>query len=342
MRLWAGKGASETLRGLVLTVVFCVAVAMLLTGVGMSAGFWVVLLVSLSIGLSLHLTSLVLGPRLASLGRWFLGPVAVTVVGVGVGLLLAGALVAGNPLLFFSSDNATLLAGVFFGVVGLLLFTIREDLLQARARLADAEAARERDARRALESELRVLQAQIEPHFLFNTLSNVVSLIRSDPARAEATLHNLARLLRTSLRRSRREVATLGDELELVSAYLEIQQVRMGPRLEFRIDVPAALRDVELAPMLLQPLVENAVLHGVEPLLGSGVVAIDGCVADRHLQLTVSDSGAGMDTRTHGTGVGLRNIRERLEALYGGEAALELTERSGGGVSAMLRLPLPA
>jgi len=342
MRLLAAKGACETVRGVLLTVAFCVAVAVLLTAVGMAAGFGAVLVISLSIGLSLHCTSLLLGPRLSSPGRWFLGPVVVTVVGVGIGLLLAGTLVGGNPLLFFSRDNTTLIAGVFFGVVGLLLFSTREDLLKARASLAAAEAAREREARRALESELRVLQAQIEPHFLFNTLSNVVSLIHSDPSRAEATLQNLARLLRTSLHRSRRELATLGDELELVSAYLEIQQVRMGSRLDYRIDVPATLRDVELAPMLLQPLVENAVLHGVEPLLGPGAVVIEARVVGRQLQLTVSDTGDGVDLQTSGAGVGLRNVRDRLDTLYGGSASLELMERSGGGFSATLRLPLPA
>ena len=332
----------SSIVGITLTTVFCVAVAALLVMLGVSTSFDRILVISLSIGLSLHFSSMLLAPRLAPIGRWFLGPVVVAVVGIGVGVALAGVFIDGNALLFFSRDYGTLLISVFFGVLGLFLFSTREDLLKARAELAEARAATEHAARRTLETELRLLQAQIEPHFLFNTLSNVVSLVRSDPVRAEATLHNLARLLRTSLRRSRSATATLGDELDLVVAYLEIQQVRMGERLCWQVEVPVELRELSLPPMLLQPLVENAVLHGIEPLVAGGRISIRAQRDQQTLQLSVIDTGAGLDAISAGGGVGLANVRERLEALYGTSASLDLGGAPGGGVAATLRLPCAA
>lgn len=333
-RAWAA------LRGVLLTAAFCIAVAALLAVLGLASGFGTLLVISLCIGLSLHALSELLVPRFARIGGWVVGSAVVAVSGIGLGVALAGVFVDGNPLLFFSRDYQTLIISVFFGALGLFLFTTRENLLEARAELAEARAANELAVRRALETELRLLQAQIEPHFLFNTLGNVVSLVRSDPARAEATLLNLARLLRTSLQRTRSAVGTLGDELELVTAYLEIQQVRMGERLRWTVDVPPGLRTLAFPPMLLQPLVENAVLHGVEPKIEGGTVAISARCAAGMLCVDVTDTGAGLDAIGSSGGIGLANVRERLEALYGRSADLDVTGTPDGGVSAALRLPL--
>ena len=153
-------------------------------------------------------------------------------------------------------------------------------------------------------------------------------------------LQNLARLLRASLRRTRDQLTTLGEELDLVTAYLDIQSVRMGDRLRFSVDVPESLRALPLPPLLLQPLVENAVLHGLDPKLGSGTLSISAIRTDRQLRVQVTDDGVGFDSSARGNGIGLRNIRERLQGLYGERAELVLLARPTGGITAELQLPV--
>jgi signal transduction histidine kinase len=209
-----------------------------------------------------------------------------------------------------------------------------------RARLADARARNEAVERRALEAQLRLMQAQIEPHFLFNTLANLDALITSDPARAHAMLGHLNDYLRASLAAARRERHTLGDEFALLSGYLELLAIRMGPRLDFALDMPAALAAAPLPPMLLQPLVENAIRHGLEPKVEGGRVAVRARRDGATLVLTVEDDGVGLGASlAPGAGVGLTHVRERLAALYGGAASLELGAAAGGGTVASVSIP---
>jgi len=197
--------------------------------------------------------------------------------------------------------------------------------------------------RQVAESQLRLLQAQIEPHFLFNTLANLRTLIAADPPRAQRMLDHLDGFLRRALAAVRSERNTLAEEFGLLRDYLEILAIRMGPRLRFRLELPAPLAGVALPPMLVQPLVENAVRHGVEPALEGGEIAVTASAAGGRLAIEVSDSGRGLDAPSAGgTGTGLAQIRERLRALYGGEAALELGARPGGGALARLEIPLAA
>jgi signal transduction histidine kinase len=192
---------------------------------------------------------------------------------------------------------------------------------------------------RLTETELKLLQAQIEPHFLFNTLSNVVQLIDSDPPGAKRMLLNLTSYLRASLRRTRAGETTLGEELDLVRAYLEIQAVRMGPRLAYRLDCPAELRELALPPLLLQPLVENAVRHGLSPRPEGGEVGVRVAREGETLLLEVNDTGVGL-TAESPTGVGLSNVRDRIRAISRGLGSMVIQPNTPGGLCVRIVLPL--
>ena len=322
------------------TTLFCLAIALLLFLV-VGQPIIVGALVSLCIGWSITSAFLFLEPMLDNLLPPWLLPIPVTFIGLLLGLLLAGALVLDEPYYFFTDGFESLYLGIFFGAVGYLVLGSRATLkARLESRLAAAEAEQAEQAKQIAETQLRLLQAQIEPHFLFNTLSNVTSMVRSDPAAAERTLENLSHLLRNSLRRTRQARTSLGEELDVLKAYLEIQSIRMGDRLRYEIRVADALRDTPLPPMLLQPLVENALQHGIEPAEGGGQVAIDVEREADTLVCRVTDTGVGFDTNRVGNGVGLANVRERLRALHGDTAALSLRDNPEGGVIAELRLPV--
>lgn len=194
--------------------------------------------------------------------------------------------------------------------------------------------------RQALQAQLQLLQAQIEPHMLFNTLANLQGLIALDPAQAQTMLDQLIVYLRATLSASRAQRTTLGQEFTLLDAYLGLMSVRMGARLSFALDLPEALRNTEVPPMLLQPLVENAIAHGVEPNVAGGHIQVTARAADGGLELLVSDTGRGLDAGPGkpGTGLGLSNVRERLNALYGERATLSL-DAAPQGATARILLP---
>jgi two-component system LytT family sensor kinase len=200
----------------------------------------------------------------------------------------------------------------------------------------------------ATEAELRALRAQINPHFLFNALTTIGYLIQTTPPRALQTLLRLTTLLRAVLR-SEGEFTTLGRELEIVESYLDIERARFEQRLRVTIDVPARLRHIRLPPLVLQPLVENAVKHGIAHKQSGGEVAIRARVdrVDDHrrqLSLTVEDTGAGTTAealqRGRRTGVGLRNVERRLECQYGDVASLSIRTTPGEGTVVEIRMPV--
>ena len=214
-----------------------------------------------------------------------------------------------------------------------------------RALSSDEEARTAELRRGALETQqlatrLRLLQAQVEPHFLFNTLSNIRRLAQTDAPAGRTMLYQLSRYLRAALPRMREHETTLAEEIELVRAYLGLQQVRMGARLETAIEAPPALLEARVPPMMLATLVENAIKHGIAPLAEGGTIRISAQKADGALRLTVADTGRGLAAASSGTGVGLANIRARLTALYGERAGLHLEANSPRGVAAVITLPL--
>ena len=224
---------------------------------------------------------------------------------------------------------SAIIAGVFF---------VRERQARVEAELERERARAERIEREAALATLRALQAQIEPHFLFNTLANVASLIDSDPALSKSMLERFIRFLRDSLAATREDITTLGDEGELIDAYLGVMQVRMAKRMRHEVRMDPALAGVRLPPMLLQPLVENAIRHGLEPRVEGGEVRVSARRDGAHVVLEVLDTGVGFAPTTRG-GTGLTNVRDRLRLLFGDRAALEVTENPMGGTIVSLRLP---
>jgi sensor histidine kinase YesM len=210
-------------------------------------------------------------------------------------------------------------------------------LWQAQVRARAQQMAGLRHA--VLAAELKALQAQVEPHFLYNTLANTRYLARQDPERAAQMLEHLIAYLHSALPDLRAQASTLGRECELAGHYLALMQVRFGERLQYRVDCLPELAETAVPPLLLMTLVENAVQHGVEPQPGSVSVCVLAGRDARGLRITVSDDGAGIGQAVLGSGVGLRNLRERLHALYGDKATFQLVARTGGGAESRLVLP---
>ncbi len=249
-----------------------------------------------------------------------------------------GRLEAGRRLL---SDEMHLLENAA-SIVGRRLDALRV----ARARVS-AEVREQEIGRLATEAELRALRAQMNPHFLFNALNTIGHLIRTAPASAEATLLRLTGLLRAVLRRTRAEFTTLGEEIDLVRAYLEIEQARFEERLRVTVDVPEHLRAVRIPSLIVQPLVENAVKHGIAPLASGGDVAVEArselTREGQLVRIVVRDSGAGAapgSLEGRGTGVGLESVLHRLRCHFGDRASLVFDSKPDAGTTVALVLPL--
>ena len=234
----------------------------------------------------------------------------------------------------------------------LLLFIVRflaKSKVRAEARAVVAESAADTAAleRQLAEARLQAMQAQVEPHFLFNTLAAVEHLIETDPPRAAGMQRNLIAYLRSVLPNLRQGDSTLGREVEISRNYLEILKVRMESRLEFGIDVPAGLETAAMPPLMLQSLVENAIEHGLEPKPEGGHIAIAAAVKDGQLIVSVSDTGNGFapdsdgagTTRNGTRGVGLSSIRERLAALFDGRGRLIIAPNVPSGTRATIEFP---
>ena len=278
------------------------------------------------------------------------GP-ALVMLGMVVGLLagdVMARLVMGHPLLQGDMLVSTLVTTVVAnGLVSLLFY------LGGKARALETQVtAVQRDA---AEARLKLLESQLEPHMLFNTLANLRVLIATDPARAQAMLDQLIAYLRATLGAARQPWHTLEAEFARLDDYLALMAVRMGPRLHYQLQLPPALALVPVAPLLLQPLVENAIRHGLEPQAGPGQITVQaqqlGQGATAQLQLQVIDNGTGLpadlhlaptsDMATPHRHFGLQQVRERLATLYGSAATLELRAASEGGTRATIVFPLP-
>lgn len=192
-------------------------------------------------------------------------------------------------------------------------------------------------------AKLGLLHAQVEPHFLYNTLGSAKYLIQSDPVKAEAMIDNLIAYLRNSLPRTESTASTLGAEVERARSYLEILQIRMGARLTPHIDVLPTLHHIPFPTMMLQTLVENAIKHGLEPKPGGGNIWVIAREAGGQLSVTVADDGLGLNAglpATQGTGIGLKNVRERLSLAYGPAASFTFTSNFPSGVAATISVPV--
>jgi len=217
---------------------------------------------------------------------------------------------------------------------------------RSSARTAESDLARDRAQAAVLESEatrarLQLLRAQIEPHFLFNTLATVRALVRSDKGAAVDMIANLIRYLSEALPRLREDESSLADELQLVEAYLRIHQIRMGSRLTFELPPATGLETVRVPTMLLLTLVENALKHGINPSVEGGSIRISAQRGESAVVIKVADTGRGL-AASEGHGVGLANIRRRLSMLYGDRALLSLSGATTRGMVATVSIPIPA
>jgi sensor histidine kinase YesM len=311
--------------------------------------FWQTLLVSNCIGFSIHLLMELTFGWVVPRRGWALThsqrsliAVGLALLGIYIGYTLAFAMFGRNFTELIMSHPRFAVGMLFIGLLGCVVWMLIMDGQTRRIR-AEAEEARyaaehAQLASHAKGAELRALQAQIEPHFLFNTLANVLALIDYEPQTAKRMLDSFITHLRQSLDASRQTRATLGSELDLLRSYLQLIEIRMANRLRFKIDCPDALRDTPFAPLLLQPLVENAVKYGLEPKIAGGTVTISVQQTNDAVRIDVYDDGVGLhakSTARSGTGTGIDNVRERLASIYGERASLEVTPRTAPEVGTL-------
>ncbi|MDM0046488.1 histidine kinase [Variovorax dokdonensis] len=329
---------------------FCLAIAAFTTLIWPEDGYWMQLAYSVCIGTFIWLP--------IELGRFaFLAPgetgwpkgwrgAVLTLVGIAIGFfvgsLLSYALFGGGPLQGFMEGRrnsyVSIVITVTAGIIGSYFFHARGQRAALDARLNAVE-------RDAAEAKLKLLETQLEPHMLFNTLANLRVLIATDPPRAVAMLDRLNSYLRVTLSGSRATSHPLAAEFDRLADYLELMSVRMGERLRYTLDLPDELRDTPVPPLLLQPLVENAIRHGLEPKVEGGEILVRARrVADGALRIEVRDTGVGMqpDPMRHqeGSGFGLSQVRERLATAHGDRGTLRMTTLPEGGTCASVQLPI--
>lgn len=307
-----------------------------------------------NIGICLCIVHTLFGAlRLA--GRWLPAPLAERMsdvrdvrAGMALGALALAAIIAGMTIGFtivpilvgfklwgmFVSLPAALTKFAVF-----ILFIMAANWAWWRARLRQQQLQTE-----VTDARLRLLQGQIEPHLLFNTLANIQSLMDYDPPRAKRMLETFSGYLRASLAQLRQGDSSVDAELDMAQQYLSLLQIRMEERLRFRIDACAQARLARMPALMLQPLVENAIEHGLAPTLDGGSIVVRAVVRAGRLEVRVLDDGAGLAASGKparpGSGMALANLRSRLQAQFGADASLSLREREGGpGTEAVLELP---
>jgi sensor histidine kinase YesM len=274
--------------------------------------------------------------------RWLLIGLIAIPVGYFVGHQFAFILL-GEPTRMVGHQQISLIPILFTvlaGGIALNYFATRETLAKEATARSEAQ-------RLAVEAQLRLLRAQLDPHMLFNSLANVRSLVREDVDRAESMIDQLIVYLRSALAASQTESVTLSREFAQLRAYLDIMALRMGPRLSYRLELPAELERTEVPPMLLQPLVENAIKHGLEPKVGHGSIEVVARAMPAGIEIRVNDSGLGLPAdeddvptaRPANTSYGLQHVRDRLRVLYGPAARLSLERRDPTGVCAVVFIP---
>jgi two-component system sensor histidine kinase AlgZ len=270
---------------------------------------------------------------------------ALTTVGclTGGGLVVALGLSPGAVFWknFFFLLRFSALIALTFGLGAIFYETTRVRLEETTLQLRTRQLEEERARKLAAEARLSSLESRIHPHFLFNTLNSIASLIPEDPRRAEDMIARLATLLRFSLDSSQQSLTPLAQELRVVADYLEIERARLGGRLRYSIDVPGELEAIEVPPLALQSLVENSVKHAIAPRREGGEIRVEARAADGCVVLEVADTGPGFNLETAPPGHGLDNLQARLHALFGAAAALE-TERREARSVVRIRLRQPA
>ena len=342
----------DTLRHGLQVLAFCCVVAVFTSMIWPDTGYRRQLVHSISIGM-LTWAVMEFGRLLVPRELCYRGPgnpghgwpkgwrgAALTLVGLAAGFLIGrplGFWLLGSPSGYSQRDLVlSLLVTVAAGVVASFYYHARGRQAALQAHIAAAE----RDASQA---RLMLLQSQLEPHMLFNTLANLRALIAVDPAAAQRMLDRLDGYLRATLGASRATMHPLADEFARLADYLALMAVRMGARLRSTLDLPEALRALPVPTLLLQPVVENAIRHGLEPHLDGGHIAVTAARSGDTLVLTVRDSGVGFDTtqpEEGGAHFGLAQVRERVATAYGGRGQVTVQSTPGTGTTVRIDLPL--
>ncbi len=281
------------------------------------------------------------------LPRWVAQLLAVGLGGMLAPLIVQLITVAGDITAFVSSPPRVwgywmvAINAVIIGSLFALAALYRERDAQARTQALQFALERETLQRQATDARLHLLTAQIEPHFLLNTLANVQQLIEGGSPMAVPVFRSLIAYLRAATAQLQQEDATLGDEEKLLQSYLELMLMRMPDRLSYSMDIDPAVRQLRFPPMTLLTLVENAIRHGIDPALSGGSITVGArLAAGRTLHLWVADTGVGMSDKA-GPGLGLNNLQSRLKASFGQSARLELSEVAPHGLRADIYLDLP-
>ncbi len=328
----------------------CILIAVFIKTQNLASSYTNALIVSLCIGWGVQLTFAVFSRFFPNQSTSYLLGLVQSVIGLLVGMLLGGFLISGNALLVFLTPYANngFFFSLFFAVVGGTVVVTLMRLKEQKQEILEFEANQLRQEVTLSETKLQFLQAQIEPHFLFNTLSNITSLIPTEPLLAEKSLINLTELLRVKFNGSQNKVSTLADELWLIRTYLDLHNMRLGKRLKFEIVINKSVEGFDLASinipsLIIQPLVENAIQHGIEPSILGGSIKVLVDIESNKVLVKVIDTGIGIGinqpvnaTMTSRAGIGLSNIRARLSAIYGENASLKITENKDAGVTATL------
>jgi hypothetical protein len=281
------------------------------------------------------------------LPRWVLQLAAIVVV-VPLAALLAYWLTTGGHPRFAEEEKRVVgymmltFMGMFFAPWIALGAMLRQREAFARTQALAFDLERSELERKAVDARLRLLQAQVQPHFLFNTLANVQALVDSGSPQASAVLKSLIAYLRAAVPRLNDPATTLGQEVELVRAYLEVMQMRMPDRLTFSLQVETSAQRLECPPMTLLTLVENAVRHGIDPSEDGGHIAVEAHLAGGRCTIRVCDTGVGLQATGSGLGTGLASLRERLELAFGDATELRLHEVEPHGMCAEIEIPARA
>jgi len=225
-----------------------------------------------------------------------------------------------------------------FGSIAVLYFTLKANAEHMAAELKQKELNEERLTRLKMKAELEALQAKINPHFLFNALNSIASLISENPKAAESTVEKLSELFRYTLKDANKSTVTIGEELEIVRTYLEIEKVRFGDRLQYTINYDGSVLDLRVPALIIQPLVENSIKHGIANTIQGGSILIDVRKNETTCRIMVQDNGKGFQADTRENGFGLRSIQERLNYMYNDKATLEIIR--GNPTQIIITLPL--
>jgi len=305
-----------------------------------------------AVGFAAGLTARFILPRYSALPVYVRIPLAIITLLAG-GAFGSVLVIFRNPLFVLYQGRLTLLLvlvdSVIAVIVGLITYNyeqMRQEIERGYRELAENRVREERLREMATRSELKALKAQINPHFLFNALNSISALTAIDPEAARRTLERLASVFRKTLLASEQGSVPLTRELELVDAYLDIERARFGDRMRVEHSIAPGAGDVEIPPLILQPIVENAVRHGISPSVDGGTVSIDARITECLLVITVRDDGVGVSIGdlhdTMSIGYGLRSVRDRLNTRYGSGDWITIRSEPDRGMSVRLTIPIGA